>query len=362
MRIFIFLFCFIAFHTVTFAQMRANLEEEIGKILYYDVQVNYDKTPGFVVGLIIGDSSFVFNYGSLSRDSIVPPDEHTLFELGGLTKVFTATLIEQLVKEEKMSYDSSLNLYLPPQYQNEKASNITISSLLTHTSGLPKMPFDFGAIEKALNNPYAHYTTSNLMDFYKQYIDVGGFGQYNYSHVGYALLQVAIEEVSGKTFEESLQEKVFRPTALNNTGVELSPKQQVHLAKGHAISGKTVLPWQFQSFEASEGLKSNMKDLLSFIRLNVEDADNTFSNIHLPVARTDMSKNTFAGYGWHVIKMKKHPDLILHQGSTSGFRCSTGFVKETRTAVVILSNSEFGLNGLGYHIIRMLNNNWKKRK
>jgi len=362
MRFFTLLLCFIAFHATTFAQTRSNLEEEIGKILYYDVQVNYDKTPGFVVGLIVGDSSFIFNYGSLSRDSMVPPDKHTLFELGGLTKIFTATLVERLVEEEKMSYDSSLNIYLPPEYRNPNAANITIGSLLTHTSGLPKMPFDFGSVEKTVNNPYAHYSVSDLIAFYKEYVDIGSFGEYNYSHVGYALLQVAIENICKKTLEESLGEKVFQPAALNNTVVELSAEQQSHLAVGHAVGGKTVSPWEFQSFEGSEGLKSNMEDLLSFVRMNIEDPDHAFSNLHQPVFPTDMSKNTYVGYGWHIIKMKKHPSLILHQGSTSGFRCSAGFVKETRTAIVILSNSEYGLNGLGYHIIRMLNNNWKKRK
>ncbi|MEM1322859.1 MAG: serine hydrolase domain-containing protein [Bacteroidota bacterium] len=343
-------------------QMRQNLITEIDKILYYDVELDYDKVPGFMIGIIVGDSTFVLSYGSTNRDSAVPPTDHTLYELGGMTKVFSATLVKQLADQELMHFDSSLNRYLPPAQRNEACDHITIGSLLTHTSGLPKMPFDFGSRETIDNNPYAFYTHDDLLEFYQEYGGTEGFGQYNYSNVGFALLGLAVEYVTGLSYEKALVQYVLQPFGLKNTAVQLDSLKARQLAQGYTAGRKATPPWAFQSFAASEGLKSDVIDLLQFLRSNIDTHHQKLALLHQRRQPTLLTRNTYIATGWHSIKNKKYYDVILHPGNTSGYHSFMAFVKETRTGIVILSNSEHGLNSLGYLIMRMLNNNWKKRK
>ncbi|MEO1518652.1 MAG: serine hydrolase domain-containing protein [Bacteroidota bacterium] len=345
------------------AQDRQQLQKEIEKIIYYDTNIQLEKNPGYVIGVIIGDSTYVYSYGSVTKDSVQLPDEHTLFEIGGMTKVFTAALVDQLVGEGLLQYDSTLNHYLPAAYRNPDCASITLRQLVHHSSGLPRMPLEFGSLEKEDNNPYAHYSKRNLLDFYKDYLGPTGVDQYLYSNLGYALLEQAIEQTTQKEFERVLQAKILQPLGLRETAVALSADQKLRLARGYANSGKPTQPWVFPSFAASEGLKSSVADLLIFLRANLSSqAALDFQALHQIGLPTGITPDSYAAIGWHVIKMRKRPEVVLHPGSTSGYRSFMGFVKETQTAVVVLSNSEYGTGGLGQLVLRMLNQGRKKKR
>jgi CubicO group peptidase (beta-lactamase class C family) len=350
-----------------FSQMREDLQKEIDRIIFHDTEITFDKIPGFVIGIIYRDSVFVYRYGSTSKDSLNTPTEETIFEIGGLTKVFTASLINLLVADGIMEYDSSFNHYLPPEYQNEKTAKITINDLVIHTSGLPKLPLEFGVKENETNNPYAFYTKNDLLDFYKNYSPIpGNSGKYHYSTLNYALLEVAIEYATNQSFETVLKEKIFSPLDMQNSSITINEKQTKQVTCGYTVAGVETPIWQFQSFAASEGVKSTAADLLKFLACNLnqihpEIAAN-FSQTHVQSIETEFNKNAYMTKGWHLVKNKKYYDSFLHAGNTSGQRAFMGFVKETQTAVVMLSNSEYRTDGLGYLILRLLNNNWKKRK
>jgi len=359
--------CFSITALQSFAQMRENLKQEIDKIIFHDTEITYEKIPGFMVGIIFQDSVFVYSYGSTSRDTLKAPTKETIFEIGGLTKVFTASLVNLLVEEGTMNYDSTFNYYLPAEFQNEEASKITINDLVIHTSGLPKLPLGFGIKQNETNNPYAFYTKEDLLEFYKNYIpEAENYGKYHYSTLNYALLEVAIEFATKQSFETVLKEKTFDPLAMQNSCVSIDDEQEILLTPGHTISGKAIPIWQFKSFAASEGVKSTAEDLLRFLACNLgktnPDLAANFSQTHLQTIETELNRNAYMAKGWHNVKIKKYYDATLHAGSTSGQRAFMGFVKETQTAVVMLSNSEYSTNGLGFLILRLINNNWKKRK
>ncbi|MFK8103663.1 MAG: serine hydrolase domain-containing protein [Saprospiraceae bacterium] len=358
---------FITCHFTGFAQLGQNLKEEIQKIIYHDTDISFDRTPGYVIGVIIGDSSYVFGYGSVSKDSVQLPDEHTIFELGSLTKVFTAAIIQRLVEQGKMQYDTSFNQYLPETWSHPSTNQLSLLNLVSHTSGLPKMPLEFGIKEKESHNPYAYYTKADLQDFYHDYFfQAKEKNVYRYGHLNYALLEIAIEQVCQKKFASVLQEELLAPLQLNNTCLQLRPEQQTHLATGYAVTGKATKPWRFQSFAAAQGLKSNAHDLLQFLRVNLNQAAPDFSKslaqTHQFVAETNMTKNVTVAKGWHILKNRKYYDTIAHSGTTSGHRVFLGFIQETKTGVVVLSNSPHTMNGLGHLIIRLINQNWKKKK
>jgi len=351
----------------SFAQMEASLQKELNRIIYYDAKISYETTPGFVVGIIVGDSTYVFPYGSLSKNESSSPNSNSIFEIGGATKVFTASLVQLLVEEGKMDYDAPLNSYLNKKQRNKAYNEITVLDAITHVTGLPRMPMGFGAKEFEDNNPYAYYTKVDFFEFYQNYnIKPSKKKSYQYSNVSYALLQQAIENVSEQNYEILLNEKILAPIGMSHTAVNLSEEQHSALAGGYTLIGKATDAWDYQSFEASSGLKSSTKDLLAFLNVQLGQSEmalaKSFEAMHEELYKTDIDDRTYIAKGWHTIKQRKYFDVLAHSGSTSGHRMFMGFVKETNTAVVVLSNSENGTNGLGYLVLKMLNNNFKKRK
>lgn len=360
------------------AQNRENLQKQIDKIIHYDTEIEYSKTPGFVIGVKAQDSIFFFGYGTVSKEVEKVPNENTIFEIGGLTKSFTASLIGILVAEQQMAYEKPLNDYLPEGEKNEELQNITIDQLVTHTSKLPRMPMEFGVKEREPNNPYAYYTKQDLMSFYKDYIPIqlkkkkrkrrkkkGDKEQYSYGHLNYALLQNAIEKSQNQDFEDILLQKIITPIGLADTRMKLSQEQSERLAQGYTTGGSSTPPWKFQSFQGSEGLKSTAKDLIKFAEAQMgtrsPEYANAFAKTHEGTKKTGLNKKVKVSRGWHIISTNKnYYDIVAHTGNTNGHRAYLAFIKETETAVVILSNSEHGMQNLGYLILSMINNYWKK--
>ncbi|MEM9820648.1 MAG: serine hydrolase domain-containing protein [Bacteroidota bacterium] len=350
------------------AQVLEHLKKQVDKIIYYDTSIDRKKIPGFVIAIQLGDSTYIWGNGQKNWNNELPPDENTVFEIGGLTKVFTASLVQLLVEEKRLHYDSTVNSYLPECYQNPKAEHLKLKDLVQHSSGIPRMPLEFGLKEKEANNPYAYYTEKDLMEFYKDfYLSPEDSGAYLYSHVNYALLEYIIEQQSQKSFESLLNSKLFQPLGMSSTWIENTPEESsTNIAEGHSLSGQPTPMWTFQSFRASEGIKSNAVDLIQFMRSNLghqpEHLAKSFAQNHSPVIDTKMRYKTFGANGWHVMKIKKYHDVIVHAGSTDGYRAFMGFVKEADNGVVLLSNSELSMSGLGLLILRMINHNWKKKK
>ena len=366
MRKLLFVVFLLGFSPFAIAQQRQVLKTEIDKIIHYDTKISLEKIPGFIITVILGDSTYYFAYGSVVSDQKIKPHQESLFELGGVTKIFTALLIEDLVSSGKLSYETKFNSLLFPAFQNPAFDDLAILDLLTHSSGLPKMPTEFGVKEIEDNNPYKHYTKLDLLQFYKTHLPILK-KEYLYSNVNYALLEIAIESIYNMPFELALQEFIFQPIGMNSSFIGQQDTAQLsEIAQGYSLGRKPVGPWNFLSFAASEGIKSHSKDLELFLRKNIEASDHEdvykMNKLHTALVPTLHSRDAFAGKGWHVLKTRKYFDAYMHTGKTSGHRSFLGFVKETRTGVIVLSNSEHEMNGLGFLILRMLNNHWKKRK
>lgn len=359
-------FLLVAPTDILHSQDRDKLEKELNKIIYYDADIDFQKIPGLVIGIIHGDSTYTYSYGSLSKAKDIMPRNNSIFELGGITKVFTASLVEILVKEGLMDYETSLNDYLPVSIRNAK-SDVSLYEAITHTAGMPRLPHGIGKREREANNPYAYYAKSDLFEFYKNYypIEEEEENRYQYSHVTYALIETAIENITGQRFEEVIAEKLLMPLQLEDTNIQLNVEQVTRLSPGYNILGNPTKPWRFSSFRGSVGMKSSVNDMLTFMSAQMGNQTGKyagmFDDMHEPLFETAIAKGNYIGKSWHVLKKKNH-NVVLHAGSTSGHQSFIGFVKETNTGVVILSNSENSTNSLGYLILRYLNQNWKKPK
>lgn len=334
-------------------QSREYLQKDIDKLVYKRLPVDMERTPGFIVGIINGDSTYVFPYGTLSKDSTLLPTANAIFEIGGLTNIFTAQLVNALIEKGIFDKNKSINTYLPQSLQNPTAQTINLQHLLTHTSGLPRVPLGIGKTQKEDNQPFAFYTKEQLGLAFKKFdFEKVEIRKYSYSHFGFALIELMVEEQMKMPFEAVLYKEILKDkypsTALTNDTTVLG------FDKGHNL---TPL-WKYKSFAAACGLKSNLNDLLAFLKENIKSDD--YAMMYKILIPTEIRENTYAGEAWHIIKHKKYYPVVLHVGATSGHRAYMAFVKETQTGVIVLSNSEFALRGLGYIILNHLNNGWKR--
>lgn len=335
------------------AQTKSPLQANIENIIYYDAKVNFQDTPGFIIGVIAGDTTYTFAYGSQQKTASIPITEQTIFELGGASKLLTASLVDKLVQDGQMHYDSTLYHYIGGQKEHAP----TLYELLVHTSGLPRLPNDFGRYEKDIDNPYAYYPKQALSAYYHQRTSYSKKGKYDYSNLAYALLELAIEQQTGLSFEAAIQQYLLQSKGLESTTFTKSSKA---ICQGYNTIGHPVALWQSPAFGAAIGATSNLADLLHFLHDQIHATE--FDHLHQKVQATLVEKGSYTGIGWHVIQPKKYYDIIAHSGATAGHRVFIGFVKETKTGVIVLCNSKTGTNGLGYLILKMLNNHWKLTK
>ncbi len=348
----------------TFAQdnERDWLMTEIEKIIRFDTEISFKTVPGFIIGVIDEDSTYIFPFGhkmpSKKSGSI---GENDIFEIGSISKLYTTSIIRMLVQEKKLSYSQHINEFLPEEYQNPRLNHINIHSLIHHQSGLPLRPYMFGAKEQDSQNPYLYYTRTDLLEFFRDYIpEKEGFV---YSHTNYALLELIIEKVTGQNFDDVFQRYLKQPLQLKNTFIDFPEQKENYISPGYDKAVNLTKPWLYSSFRASEGVKTSITDALKYLNFILRDdqvnmfRDSVVMDEEFPLENSFNQHLTIEN-GWHILQVKNHK-IAIHTGRTSGHSCFMGMVKSSKTAVVIFSNSWVGTGDLGLQILRMINQNWK---
>ncbi|MCA1625369.1 MAG: serine hydrolase [Acidobacteria bacterium] len=284
--------------------------------------------------LVARDSQTIMSkgYGMANYELHVPNTPQTVFRLGSNTKSFTATAIMMLQERGKFNVNDSICKYLsdcPAAWQP-----ITIRNLLTHTSGIPNytaLP-DFG---KTMSLPVTH---ASLINRFKDKPPEFAPGEkYNYSNSGYYLLGVIIERASGKSYADFLQENIFAPLGMTQTGYDNSSRVIKNRAAGYVAQGDSFANASYIDMTipfAAGALYSSVEDLLRFDKaLNTEKL---LSRKSLDEMFTPL-KNEY-GYGWEIRKQLER-QLIEHGGSINGFQSSLSRFPADRETVIVLSNN-----------------------
>ena len=197
-------------------------------------RVDYAYNPGIVVGMVNADGRAFFSYGQTAYDSGVLPDEHTLYEIGSVTKVFTATLLAEMVARGEVQLGDAVESLLPASASVPARNGIQISleHLATHSSGLPGNP-PLGMSDPL--NPFASFTEQDLYAFLATYVlprDPGS--AYEYSNLGVGLLGHALAHRLQLTYEDALRTRILQPLGLTDTTITLTPNQTARRVPGYA--------------------------------------------------------------------------------------------------------------------------------
>ncbi len=341
------------------------LEKRVSK--YVEMEINLYESPGIIIGIIEGDSVYVYSFGDPSKDSLQIPTASSIFEIGSLTKVYTASLLQIMVDAGKIDYDKTLADYFGTENLHQSLHNITVWQLATHTSGLPRVPTNFSEKDEDPNNPFAHYTSEDLDIFLQDYFLLTT-DKYLYSHTNYALIERIIEKVEHQPFQKVLQNQLLQPLGLKNTTYILSKEQQEKLAIGYLLNGDIAPTSIYNSFYGAVGLKASMDDLVAFVQHNLgvgtsnDSLQVSLRKIQQSQVNTGVKDYIDTGIGWHIIRPKRrYYNVISHRGTAVGHQAYIAFLPETKTGVIVLANSRNSLEGFGYFMLKMVNNNWKRR-
>lgn len=310
------------------------------------------------IALFHKNSYKTFFYGETEVGNQTLPNEENLYEIGSLTKLFTATLLAELANRKTINLDGSIAKYLPDSVgSNPAIKAITFKTLANHTSGLPRLPDNWNTAEQFdKNDPYANYTKEDLYSFLKNFKSDTEAGEvYGYSNLGYGLLGELITTITGKPYIEYLQEVIFTPLALQNTTDKVDAANLAQLGKVYNEKGQEVPVWGWQSMLAAGGLKSNVRDLMVFA---LEQFKMTETDLQYAMALTRQftafgPNAVDVGLGWH---MSMLDGLIYfhHTGGTGGSSSYIAISPDSKTALVVLSNSAISVADMSAELMEKL--------
>jgi CubicO group peptidase (beta-lactamase class C family) len=292
---------------------------------------------GFVIGVFQGGRTDVFSYGETARGSGVAPGADTVYEIGSITKVFTALLLADAVERGDLRFDDPVQKLLAGRARMPvEGSPITLAHLATHTSGLPRLPDNLEPGDPA--NPYADYGVEQMYTFLGRHRLRRAPGEYEYSNLGAGLLGHALAVKAGRSYEELLVERVLTPLGLSDTRITLAPDQRRRLAPGHDAGLRPAKNWDLPAIPGAGGLRSTCRDLLAFAKAGLDGKSGPLARaMALSLReRSKVGSGQAIGLGWHIAE-----DGVTrwHDGGTGGYWSWLAVLPDRGLAVVVLANT-----------------------
>lgn len=281
-------------------------------------------------------------FGLANREWNVPNDLATKFEIGSMTKQFTALLVLQFVNEGRIKLEAHVSDYLP-YYRKDTGSRITVSQLLSHTSGVP----NFISIPGFLDGP-ASRRVYTVREFVNQYCsgdpEFEPGAKFSYSNSGYFLLGAILEQVSGDSYEQLLQERIFSPLGMKDSGYTHPETILPRRASGYerAAGGLRNARYYDMSIPFAAGaLYSTVGDLFLWDQA-------LYGERLLPARLRDLlfKPNLESyGYGWGILVPKPgspyaSESIPMHGGAIFGFQSLIERIPSHRELIVLLDNTD----------------------
>lgn len=322
-------------------------DEAIRDILRRRVDIER-RSVGMAVCTVTPDRKRFVTWGRERLSENRPLTTATVFEIGSITKVFTALLLSNMVRRGEVRLNDPVRLHLPDDYvvPLRDGAEITLADLATHTSGLPRWPLLPGdsrpsqaAIDAAakisVQDFKAWLATLRLPQ------NPPAAGAWWYSNVGYALLGMALAHRAGQRYEALLQARVMDPAGLRDTTFHPTPGMQSRTAEGHDPELRPLPPFEAGIFIAAGGLRSTLRDLSRFAAAVLPGSRSPIARdaeLLLTVRREARWLGGKQALGWEVLDAPGG-EFVSKDGVTFGQTASMVFDPDRRIAVVVLSNT-----------------------
>lgn len=308
------------------------ITKEQSEILFENTKVFPNHTQLSIALINNGEVSY---YGiKKESDTISTIDNHkSIFEIGLISKVFTATLLANFVIEGKIKLKDNINDYLETPFNNN--TKLSFINLANHTSGLPGLPTNLDLAKVNLENPYKEFKEKELNEYLTKHLELSEKGEYKYSNLGVGLLAYTLGKIENVTYESLLQNTLLSKYDMQNSTADIT-KIKGDLVRGLNNDGEEVPNWELSVLAGAGAILSTVEDLSQFA---ISQFDNSNKELKLTRKKTnEINEKMDIGLGWHILKSNSENRWYWHNGGTGGYSSSMVIEEKSKNGIIILSN------------------------
>ena len=340
-------FTFITFSTISAFSQNTN-KELINKI---DSYLESSVTNGFSGVVLVskrGEIILSKGYGWADRENKIPNSPSTVFNIGSVTKQFTASAILKLVEQGKIKTSDKISSYFTQTPIDKR--DITIHQLLTHTSGVSNRTGGF-RYDEASKEQF-------LKEFFESELHSKPGKKYQYANANYIMLTVILELVSGQTYSSFLKEHLFEPAQMKSTGYKSINFSTERLAHGYYynIDGEKWADWGTTQqhlpynnehwYSIGKGdIHSTIEDLYKWhnaLKNNVVLTKKTRKIQETAYVAENDKMTSYYGYGWAISHSNRDTKIVAHNGSNGLYFADFVRFIDDDVVVIYITNAFLG--------------------
>lgn len=347
----LFLFILLILSSLLLADLPQDIQYAAKAIQAYQ---NKHRIPGVFAAIYYEGTLYTLPFGVANLKTSSPVTPKTLFELGSITKSFTAIVLAAESLKGTVSLEDQAAQYLPANFEGP-FSQVTLLQLSTHTSSLPRtIP---------LKN---RYSLSAIMHFLKQWRPETPIGQSHlYSNLGFGLLGLSLENAAHKPYMDLLSNDLLIPLKMNSTFVNVPPNFKPFEAQGYKKNGKLAEHWPVTLIFASGALRSSGEDMSRFLAACL-NLPGTPADVNQAIEVTKKAQFKIKPYQAQAMSWMKtnYPGFttFTKNGGVTGFATFMGFIPELQTGIVILANKNVSNTPLGRSLLQQMSEEILKKK
>ncbi len=321
----------------------SSVRDEIRRAL-----VAWDQPSMAVAVALGGDVVWEEGFGWADRERRIPATEHTMYSLASISKPITATGLMILVERGFVDLDAPANDYLGPAKIDGRAwdaSRATVRRVASHTAGLP-LHYQFFYEDEPYRRPHMDETIRRYAN-----LVTAPDERWNYSNLGYGILDYIIERASGQSYPDFMRDEVFRPLGLTRTSVDIGPGLEDFTATRYATD-QSPIPFYDFDHPGGSAVFSSAHDLVRFgmfhLGRDLPEQRRIISDASIEAMRQPIRESAPTdayGLGWVMRDLPGGLRLQRHGGGMGGVRTELAIAPEENAAVVVLSNSATPLTG-----------------
>jgi CubicO group peptidase (beta-lactamase class C family) len=336
---------------VPVADLKAVIDKDIAAVMAKGALAS-GTNGGATIGVVQHGVRRIWSYGTAKDDSV--------YEIGSISKTFTATILATMVEQKKVTLDEPVRELLPPGTVEKPASaEIRLVDLSDQHSGLPRMPDNLAPKDPA--NPYADYDATLLYAYLRRRgVALPADAPFGYSNLGVGLLGQALANSAGVPYSELLARDVTRPLGMKSTGVQLTPSMKERFIQGYDSWLQPAHAWDLVALVGAGGIRSDAEDMLTYLEAQLHPEKLADKTLAAAIAATHVIHADVGG-GQHIALNWFHIDetgSYWHNGGTGGYSAYSLFNPKEDYGVVVLFNRTVGegsvTDALGQHVAQRL--------
>lgn len=328
---------------------------------------------GLAAILVEGDKVRIVTHGAMGLEKSEPITPDTLFEIGSVTKTFTALLLADMVIKGEVKLDDPVEKWLPQglglrgglKLRDHTGAPIRLVDLATHRSGLARMPDNMPNGTRA--DPYVDYREQHLLVYLKDreaLVETDGGKTtkkrdeaYAYSNLGYGLLGYVLGRAANTSYADLLQKRVLTPLGLNATYLDIPRGALSIYSNGHYLDRDAALKqhkhWRFDVIAPAGALIMSARDVGRYAQAASGAIDTPLKAAFALTQKKygdGISPMNPQGLGWILAPLNGRT-VFSHDGMTGGFTSSLWVDPERKSAVAVLSNAANPVTDIALHLV-----------